>query len=136
MADAWGTPGWTATNGIPLTSDLPPATVPDDVSIAKIVAEFGAIDGKRQNGFILFEASTDLTHVPSGGVAHKPTWLGRLIDGRSTILVPATDDDTLSPVDWSYKVTVIIYGQVVSSFHTLVPSAVDDVPFTSLVPIY
>ena len=135
MADAWGTPGWTCTNGIPLTSDLPPATVPDDVSMTNVVAELMAIDGKRQNGFLLFEASTDLTHVPSGGISHKPAWLARVVDGRAAIKVPATDNTTLSPEDWDYKLTVILYGQVVRSFHTLVITSVEDLPFTSLVPI-
>lgn len=135
MADAWGTPGWTATNGIPLTSDLPPATAPDDVSMVNIVAQFGAIDGKHQNGFLMFEASTDLTHVPSGGVSHNPAWLMRVIDGLVAGKIPATDDTDLSPTGWNYKVTVIISGQVVRTFHTLVATSTVDVPFTSLVPI-
>ena len=135
MADAWGTPGWTVNNGIPLTSDLPPATVPDDVSMTTIVTQFGAIDGKRQNGFVMFEASTDLTHIPSGGISHRPVWLGRVIEGRASVKVPATDNTTLSPEAWNYKVTVIMYGQAVRAFHTLVPTSLVDVPYTSLVPI-
>ena len=135
MADAWGTPGWTCTNGIPLTSDLPPATVPADVTMTNIVAHFWAIDGKRQNGFLLFEATTDLIHVPSGGVSHKPAWLARVIDGVAAVKVPATDNTVLSPADWNYKVTVIMYGQVVRSFHTEVPTSLIDLPFTDLVPL-
>jgi hypothetical protein len=139
MADAWGTPGWTATNGIPLTSDIPPALVPADVLMVNITAQFGAIDGKHQTGFLLVEANTDLVHVPSGGVSHKPAWLGRLIDGAVALKVPATDNTTLaradgdSSSDWYYKVSVIIYGQVVDVFYAFVPYSATNVPFTTLV---
>ena len=135
MADAWGTPGWTATNGIPLTSDLPPATIPLDVKTVKIVGQLGAIDGKHQTGFMLFEASSDLTHVPSGGVSHKPSWLSRIIEGKLEITIPATDNTVLSPSGWNYKVTMLISGQVVRSFHTLVPTSIPDVQYTSLIAI-
>jgi hypothetical protein len=141
MADAWGTPGWTATNGIPLTSDIPPAIVPADVLMVNIVTQFGAIDGKHQNGFLLFEASTDLVHTPSGGVSHKPAWLGRLLDGVVTLSIPATDNTTLaradgdSSSDWYYKVSVIIYGQVMSMFYAYVPYSSENVPLTSLVQL-
>ena len=138
MADAWGTPGWTCTNGIPLTSDLPPATVPTDVALVNIVAQFGAIDGKHQNGFLMFEANTDLVHIPSGGVSHNPAWLMRVIDGLVAGKVPATDNITLAREDgvssspWYYKVSLIMYGQVVDMFYAFVPYSAIDTPFTTL----
>lgn len=136
MADAWSTPGWTATNGIPLTSDIPPAIAPLDVLMNNIVSKFASIDGKHQNGFVLYTADTDLVHLTSGGVSHKPGWLVRSIDGISAGKIPATDNTTLSPAGWTYKVSVVIYGQVVMEFPAYFPYSTVDVPLVGLIDLF
>lgn len=141
MSGAWDAIGWTAQGPADYAdgSSRPGAwRMPDDVDMVTVSGAFRDADGGQPSGYILFEASSDLTHVATGDVLLQPQFYV-LIDayGNYHVSLPATDSPALTtaPEKFTYKATLVIGRKFVRSFTCELPLANPTVKFNELVPL-
>lgn len=141
MSDAWNAIGWTAQQPATYyTEDSMPGSwkLPADVPTVNVSGTFGDADGGRPTGYVLFEGSSALKHVPTGAIILQPHFYAIIgHDGTVKTTVPATDSTVLVPTsgDFHYSVTVVLNRKMFQRFDCALPSANTDVDLQSITPL-
>jgi hypothetical protein len=136
--DEWGSPGWTAqepSTVIPGTS-APAPTLPDSVKTVTVTGTFLDDRGKPATGRFVFDPSTDALVEPSSGTTirlHRKTV--ELVNGQISEPLIATDNATLSPLNFTYKVSGVVSGQSQRPFSIALPHTTASVSLAALVPV-
>ncbi|RZU35920.1 pectate lyase-like protein [Streptomyces sp. BK022] len=140
MNDAWNIPGFTVQNenwGDALnTSGDPAPTLPESVKTVTVTGTFLDDWGKPAAGRFVFDPSIDSLVDPVSGLTIR---LRRkevhLVNGQLSEPLIATDNDALSPKNFTYKVSGVVSGTVQRPFSVALPSAVPTVSLAALAEV-
>jgi hypothetical protein len=139
LHDAWSIPGFTVQNenwGDSLnTGGAPAPTLPDSVKTVTVTGTFLDDRGKPATGRFIFDPSIDTLVDPGSGLTIR---LRRktveLVNGQVSEPLIATDNSTLSPKNFTYKVSGVVAGQTQRAYSIALPAATATVSLAALVP--
>lgn len=140
MNDAWSIPGFTVQNehwGDTLnTGGAAAPALPDSVKTVTVTGTFLDDRGKPAAGRLHFDPSVDTLVDPTSGLTIR---LRRkevtLVNGQISEPLIATDNTTLSPKNFTYKVSGLVGGQSQRPFSIALPAATATVSLAALVPV-
>jgi hypothetical protein len=139
LNDAWSIPGFTVQNenwastgpGTPDYSELP-----SDVTTVTVTGYYLDNEGKPASGRFIFDPSVSkLVHPVSGAVIRLRRETVDLVAGRFSTRFIATDNTSLSPLNFTYRVVGIVAGQTQKPFSMALPAAVPNVTMASLLKV-
>ncbi|MDX3260682.1 hypothetical protein PV336_15795 [Streptomyces sp. MI02-2A] len=135
--DEWGSPGWTAQKPSDAAGGTPTGTptLPAGVKTVTVNATFINDEGAAANGLLHVVPSVSRLADPTGGsVIRLRQRQIKVKDGTGSVSLIATDNDVLTPADFTYEIRGVVDGQTITPFNVSLPSAVPAVNLASVIP--